>query len=65
MAGIPLPPQKTAVKLASLAVHADEFLETGHLADSAAIRSLLEDPDVKVYLDELSVMALLPVKRSG
>jgi hypothetical protein len=53
------------IKLASIAVHADELLgEDGHEADAQAIRSLLSDPEVSDYLAQLGRLALLPLKRS-
>jgi hypothetical protein len=54
------------VKLASIAVHAEELLEPGgHEIDAEAIRGLLSDPDVAHLLAELRGLALLPVKRSA
>jgi len=52
-----------AIKLMSLAVHAEEYIETGHYFDAEAIRSLLTDPEVKAKRTEMDAMALLPVKR--
>lgn len=58
------PSFSVAVKLASVAVHAEELISpTGAELDAAAIRGLLADPDVAAYLDTLSSLALLPVKR--
>jgi hypothetical protein len=65
-----------AIKLASLAVHAEELLAPGgHPADRQArrrrierlqlrIQSLLTDPEVAAYLAELENAGLLPVKRT-
>lgn len=62
---------RTAVKLASIVVHADEILSgppgewkpgPGFMFDLAAIRSLIDDPDVKEFIKSLDP-ALLPVKR--
>lgn len=51
-------------KLGSIAVHAEEFVSpTGHNFDLVALKALLLDADVRNFLDELSSMALLPVKR--
>ncbi len=59
------------VKLASIAVHAEEMitsLEGGDLHgahfDGEAIKGLLADPDVKACLEDLRVDAMLPLKRS-
>ncbi len=51
------------IKLMSLAVHAEEYIETGEPLDAAAIQGLLSDPDVKEKRAELDALALLPVKR--
>lgn len=66
MSGADLQPSvSVGVKLASLAVHADELLSPGgHALDAEAIRGLLDDAEVVAYLDKLRPLALLPVKRS-
>jgi hypothetical protein len=60
-----------AIKLASLAVHAEEFLDMKSSGDAraaqfdeAAMLSLLHDPQVRELLDDPSNRALLPEKRS-
>jgi len=53
------------IKLMSLAVHAEEFIETGEVFDRVAIEGLLADPEVKRVRAEMGEMALLPMKRSG
>lgn len=59
----PVPPT-LAVKLASIAVHADEFTgPAGHGADRVALRQLLDDPEVKDWLDDMTKAGLAPVKR--
>ena len=60
----PLNPDLTVlVKLASIAVHAEEMLSSGsHAFDVAALRTLLVDTDVKEWLASMDP-ALLPVKR--
>lgn len=60
-----------ASKLGSIAVHAEEYLEScpsgtkrdhrGNVMDQIAIESLLNDPEVKAFLFENK--ALMPVKR--
>lgn len=52
------------VKLMSLAVHAEEYIETGEPMDAAAVQGLLNDPDIVAERERLSEMALLPKKRS-
>ena len=60
------PSVSVAIKLASIAVHADEATSPGaHALDVEAIRGLLADPEVVAYLDLLRPLALLPVKRDG
>lgn len=51
------------IKLMSLAVHAEEFIETGEPFDAAAIKGLLTDPEIVAKRAEMDSMALLPVKR--
>lgn len=59
-----VPPVSLLCKLASIAVHADEWTSTGaHTVDREAIRSLLADPDVKVWLEKMTAAALAPRKR--
>lgn len=59
------PSGTAAIKLASIAVHADELLSEGGSIefDGGAIRTLLADPEVVAYLDLLRPLALLPEKR--
>ena len=50
-------------KLGSIAVHADEFTSAGaHEYDRIAIRSLLDDPEVRQWIADMK--AFLPVKRA-
>lgn len=52
-----------AVKLGSLAVHADEYLSPNRSSyDLNAIESLVMDPEVNAWLDDFEP-GLLPVKR--
>ncbi|KKK60611.1 hypothetical protein LCGC14_3022660 [marine sediment metagenome] len=53
------------IKLMSLAVHAEEYINTGQteIADIVAIEGLLADPEVVEKRREMDEMALLPVKR--
>lgn len=59
------PSVTVGIKLASIAVHADELLSPGGSVefDGNAIRGLLADPEVVAYLDTLRPLALLPEKR--
>lgn len=52
------------IKLMSLAVHAEEYIEGGHEAlDAFAIQGLLNDPEIVELRTKMDAMALLPVKR--
>ena len=54
------------IKLGSIAVHTDELLGPGGepAFDKPAIQTLLEDPEVKEWIDIMTKQAYLPVKRS-
>ncbi len=53
-------------KLASVAVHADEYLShNGHPLDRDALLSAVNDPEVVQWLADMSAAALAPVKRSS
>jgi len=51
------------IKLVSLAVHAEEYVETGEPMDLFALQGLLNDPEVVAKRAEMDALALLPVKR--
>lgn len=52
------------VKLGSIAVHAEEAIsEKGHHFDISALKSLLNDHEVKQWLSEMDALALIPKKR--
>ena len=61
-------PDSLTIKLASLVVHIEEFMqETDPQTadfDLHAIKGLLLDPEVREFLDHPRNTALLPVKRS-
>ncbi len=61
----PAPINTLTIKLMSMAVHVDEWLETGQAeaVDRIAIESLLDDPEVVKRRAEMDDMGLLPVKR--
>lgn len=51
-------------KLASIVVHADELIgPDGHVFDKDALRSALNDHEIKLWLETMSSLALAPVKR--
>lgn len=54
-------------KLGSIVVHADEMTGSpdAHQFDVIALRTLLEDPDVKAWLYAMTKKGYLPVKRSA
>ena len=53
------------VKLGSIIVHFDEATAPGgHAYDLMAARQLLDDPEVKNWIAQMSAAAMLPVKRS-
>ena len=52
------------VKLGSIVVHADEMLSpTGHAFDRVALTTLLADAEVRAWLAEMEVRALIPLRR--
>lgn len=52
------------IKLASIAVHAEElFSPDGHELDKGSIEGLLRDPEVRAFLDDPKNAVLLPLKR--
>lgn len=64
--GDPLKPSITLlVKIGSIAVHIDEILSPdGHIFDRHALESLQADPEVKEWIEQMTQMAFLPVKRN-
>ena len=68
----PLTPSTSVlVKLGSIAVHVDEMksykfnpAQHGFVHDLSAIEQLLDDPEIKEWMDQMGKMAFLPVKRS-
>jgi len=56
------PPASLLCKIGSIAVHVDEAISAGgHAYDWTAIRGLLDDPEVKMWIATMG--ALLPQKR--
>jgi hypothetical protein len=57
-------PMALRIKLGSLVVHCEELLSpSGHEYDKHAINTLLQDPDVRTFMEETGKMGILPVKR--
>lgn len=54
------------MKLGSALVHAEEFLsDSGHPADKVAFDTIMmKEPTVRAWLDQMTELALVPVKRS-
>lgn len=63
----PLSPDvRTLAKIGSLLVHVQEAMEEGgHWFDVAAVKSLLNEPDVREWIVAMDKLALLPKKRSA
>jgi len=58
------PSASVLVKLGSIAVHAEEMLgPNGHHFDVGTLQTMLNDPELDAWRDEMSALALLPVKR--
>ena len=65
MADMTKPSLALLVKIGSIAVHADEILSPHrHAVDVDAIKTLLDDAEVREWLAQMSKSALLPVKRN-
>lgn len=59
------PPASLLCKLGSIAVHADEILSPfRHEFDVAALKTLLDDPEVQQWVAAMDKMAFLPKKRN-
>ncbi len=59
-----IPPASLLLKLASIAVHADEMLSAnGHEFDRTALDSVLRDPEVTAWLKKMVKEGMAPVKR--
>jgi hypothetical protein len=65
--GIPgplFPEVRVLAKVGSILVHIEEgFGEDGHSFDLIAIKTLLNDPDVRHWIEGMRKLALVPVKR--
>ena len=58
------PNQGLLMKIGSIIVHLEEYIETDIHTDLKAAQALLEDPEVETWIKEMYAKALLPVKRS-
>lgn len=58
------PKPSLLAKLGSIAVHVEEALSVkGHRFDIEALRTLLNDEEVKTWLKEMGALAMIPKKR--
>lgn len=57
------PNQGLLMRLGSIIVHFEEYVETDIHTDLKAAQALLEDPEVVTWFKEMRAKALLPVKR--
>lgn len=58
------PSPAVVVKLGSAIVHFEEWLSPGgHAFDLTALKSILADEEIRTWLNEMSTLGLLPVKR--
>lgn len=58
------PDIKLLIKLGSIITHYEEWTsKSGHELDKTTIDSLMQEPDIKQWFEEMRKMALLPLKR--
>ncbi len=58
------PSAQLLIKLGSIVVHVDEMISAkGHPYDALALTSLLQDPQVKEWINQMDALALVPKKR--
>lgn len=58
------PSPSLLVKLGSIIVHQQELVaNNGHYVDKHALDGLLSDPEVVAWMNEMTRLAFLPVKR--
>jgi len=58
------PNTNVLIKLGSLFVHVEEAISTkAHSFDILAIKQILEDDDVKAWIEKMDNLALVPKKR--
>ena len=58
------PNQGLLMKLGSIIVHLEEYIETDIHNDLKAAQSLISDAEVVTWLKEMTAKGLLPVKRN-
>lgn len=59
------PSASLLAKLGSIAVHAEEFIEPrGHEFDRKALETLLKDPEIREWLNDMTLLAMVPVRRT-
>lgn len=59
------PPMSLLCKLASIAVHAEEYHSPhGHPLDLDALKSNLADPEVQQWIAAMGAASLIPLKRN-
>ncbi len=58
------PNQGLLMKLGSIIVHLEEYIETDIHTDLKAAQSLISDAEVVTWLKEMTAKGLLPVKRN-
>lgn len=59
------PTESLLAKLGSIAVHAEEFIEPDrHLFDKIALEGLLQDPEIREWLNDMALLAMIPHKRN-
>ncbi len=59
------PAASLLIKLGSCVVHADELLSPhGHAVDRVAFDGLLADAEVQAWIEQMTKLAFLPVKRN-
>jgi len=57
-------PNTLLIKLGSIAAHVEEMLSPGgHPFDKSALEGLLQDREVRAFLDDPRMAVYLPVKR--
>jgi len=59
------PSKALLAKLASIIVHQEEFIETGHPVDRDVAKSLRDSREVKEWIMNMQKLGLTPVKRHG
>lgn len=54
------------IKLGSIAIHIEELLSPkGHELDKEALKTLLEDKEVRIFLEDPKMKVFFPIKRNS